>query len=98
MLKIKLFMWDMRKNLGTTTRCMKCKEPESEEHILQCNKVSGCIMKENHLNLDKKKTILQEKTKYFVKYGNDKESKMYVKKRKALKTKKKKDLKGNNER
>lgn len=55
-------------------------------------------MKENHLNLDKKKTILQEKTKYFVKYGNDKESKMYVKKRKALKTKKKKDLKGNNER
>ena len=46
-------------------------------------------MKENHLNLDKKKMILQEKTKYFVKYGNDKESKMYVKKRKALKTKKK---------
>ena len=45
-LKTKLLMWDIGKNLEGTRKYIQCKEPESKEQILQCTKVLECIIQE----------------------------------------------------
>ena len=51
MLKTKLCLWNIGKELGRTRKCIKCEEPELGEHILHCNKVLECAMKESRTNI-----------------------------------------------